>query len=320
MPTLCIAFVSRLSVGAFSWSSDNFREAIGIDPPAKRVVIPPDSELSMRRWVVHVLTRLVIAATCTNSAAAHDAQIAPGKCFSSCSNSLENLVSNSVESTNRIARWPNVPSDEEIYFDLHDKRGIAYEELTRTRPPVVTGATSVSDVMPVTDRQETSLWSSVIKCLMQGFALSGASMHPTTCPAVVFDSDEKKTPQRREFILHERRGAISSVWATASRRAAPGLERDGHQTAPPGSVVAFAEDGFREFDGTNSLHSGQPNRWNWLASSWKGVVILWADVRREREIKKAIAALAELDDRTLRDIGIPHRSRIEQVVRYGRDC
>jgi uncharacterized protein YjiS (DUF1127 family) len=42
--------------------------------------------------------------------------------------------------------------------------------------------------------------------------------------------------------------------------------------------------------------------------------------RREREIKKAVAALAKLDDRTLRDIGIPQRSQIEQVVRYCRDC
>jgi len=41
--------------------------------------------------------------------------------------------------------------------------------------------------------------------------------------------------------------------------------------------------------------------------------------RREREIKKAVTALAEFDDRTLRDTGIPHRSQIEQIVRYGRD-
>jgi uncharacterized protein YjiS (DUF1127 family) len=30
--------------------------------------------------------------------------------------------------------------------------------------------------------------------------------------------------------------------------------------------------------------------------------------------------LTKLDDGTLRDIGIPHRSQIEQVVRYCRDC
>jgi len=42
--------------------------------------------------------------------------------------------------------------------------------------------------------------------------------------------------------------------------------------------------------------------------------------RREQELKKAVAALAKLDDRTLRDLGIPQRSLIEQVVRYCRDC
>jgi uncharacterized protein YjiS (DUF1127 family) len=50
------------------------------------------------------------------------------------------------------------------------------------------------------------------------------------------------------------------------------------------------------------------------------VATLWMRGRREREIKKSVAALAKLDDRTLRDIGIPQRSLIEQVVRYCRDC
>ena len=39
------------------------------------------------RWLVRVLARLVIAASCTSSAAALDAQIERGKCFSS-ANSL----------------------------------------------------------------------------------------------------------------------------------------------------------------------------------------------------------------------------------------
>jgi uncharacterized protein YjiS (DUF1127 family) len=50
------------------------------------------------------------------------------------------------------------------------------------------------------------------------------------------------------------------------------------------------------------------------------VATLWIHGRREREIRKSVAALAKLDDRTLRDIGIPQRSLIEQAVRYCRDC
>jgi uncharacterized protein YjiS (DUF1127 family) len=41
---------------------------------------------------------------------------------------------------------------------------------------------------------------------------------------------------------------------------------------------------------------------------------------REREIRRAVDALAKLDDGTLRDIGIPDRSQIELVVRYWHDC
>jgi len=52
---------------------------------------------------------------------------------------------------------------------------------------------------------------------------------------------------------------------------------------------------------------------------WRAVAGGWAKWRREREIKKAVAALAEQDDRMLRDMGIPHRSRIERILRYGRD-
>jgi uncharacterized protein YjiS (DUF1127 family) len=56
----------------------------------------------------------------------------------------------------------------------------------------------------------------------------------------------------------------------------------------------------------------------WQMGSLRTVLV--EDERREREIKKAVAALEKLDDRTLRDIGIPQRSQIEQVVRYCRDC
>lgn len=54
--------------------------------------------------------------------------------------------------------------------------------------------------------------------------------------------------------------------------------------------------------------------------SRKFVAGAWAQWCRERQIKRAVSALSEFDDRTLRDMGIPTRSRIEHVVRYCRDC
>lgn len=62
------------------------------------------------------------------------------------------------------------------------------------------------------------------------------------------------------------------------------------------------------------------SHWSWLTSSWQVFDTLWAHWRSERQIKTAIDALAELDDRTLRDMGIPHRSQIEYTVRYCRNC
>jgi hypothetical protein len=59
---------------------------------------------------------------------------------------------------------------------------------------------------------------------------------------------------------------------------------------------------------------------NWLAKPWRAIASRRAHWRRQHEIKKAAAALTKLDDGTLRGIGVLHRSLIEQVVRYCRDC
>jgi uncharacterized protein YjiS (DUF1127 family) len=74
-----------------------------------------------------------------------------------------------------------------------------------------------------------------------------------------------------------------------------------------------------EFDGSPQFVN-HPNPRHWLTSPCSTVASRWMQWRRERQIKKAAAALLALDDRTLRDIGIPHRSEIERVVRYCFDC
>jgi uncharacterized protein YjiS (DUF1127 family) len=61
-------------------------------------------------------------------------------------------------------------------------------------------------------------------------------------------------------------------------------------------------------------------QWNWWASSREVATEIGEHLRKERDIKRAVDALSEFDDKTLRDIGIPHRSRIEYVVRYCHDC
>jgi uncharacterized protein YjiS (DUF1127 family) len=47
---------------------------------------------------------------------------------------------------------------------------------------------------------------------------------------------------------------------------------------------------------------------------------LWRYWKNEREIRQAVRALAEFDDRTLRDMGIRDRSHVEFTVRFCREC
>ncbi|MEH2493152.1 DUF1127 domain-containing protein [Bradyrhizobium sp. AZCC 2230] len=60
--------------------------------------------------------------------------------------------------------------------------------------------------------------------------------------------------------------------------------------------------------------------WSWWTSLGEMSAVLWKHWRREREIDRAVAALSQYDDRTLRDLGINGRADIERVVRYCRDC
>jgi uncharacterized protein YjiS (DUF1127 family) len=59
-------------------------------------------------------------------------------------------------------------------------------------------------------------------------------------------------------------------------------------------------------------------------SSSKATTGLISELReewtRERLIRKAARSLGRLDDRTLRDLGIYHRSMIEFTVRYCLEC
>jgi uncharacterized protein YjiS (DUF1127 family) len=86
----------------------------------------------------------------------------------------------------------------------------------------------------------------------------------------------------------------------------------------PGSGAPSADAGIAKFYGSASLDADWSSHRIWR-KAWAAVANRWARWRRAREIKKAVATLAEFDDRTLRDIGIPHRSQIEHAARSGRN-
>jgi len=217
----------------------------------------------------------------------------------------------SSESANRVIGRLDVPSD---------ARGIAEKHSARAPWPVLAAVTSRPTAMTAADCKKPGFWSSVITYLMEGFALSAASMYPTMLLPVELHPDEEKIPQPRESALRKWRG-LSLVSTTESRGAASReLEHEVNQTTPARYAVVLADDGSPEFDSVTSFYVDRSNRWNWLTPSREAVVTLWAHARRERQIKKAAAALAEFDDQTLRDLGIPHRAHIEQIVRYCHDC
>ena len=56
----------------------------------------------------------------------------------------------------------------------------------------------------------------------------------------------------------------------------------------------------------------------WLTSIGHGLLGLWKRLQQRRQISRSIAELSLLDDRTLRDIGIPHRLQISERVRSAR--
>jgi uncharacterized protein YjiS (DUF1127 family) len=279
------------------------------------------------RWLVHALARLAIAATFTNSAAALDAQVERGKCPSSANSLWEHLMLGSSESANGVARRHNVPS-REFRFDLRDNSGATRETRAQTPRLDLADVNSPLAVMPAMtrgDRQDTAVWSPMFTFFMEGFALYGASfgsygafLYATatspaeSCPA------EASAPQPKEMSSRERRSFIvivSSNPGVTGSKPENDTDRNGRGSGAPSENTGLAG-----FCGSPSFDRDRSNHRNWLTKPWIAIASRWAHWRREREIKKAVDWLAKLDDQTLRDIGIPHRSQIEQVVRYCRDC
>lgn len=147
-------------------------------------------------------------------------------------------------------------------------------------------AVSQSEVPEAT--RPDALWSALFWSVAEGFGLYGAALHGIVTTPHVAPAPETLAPPFPSW--RERREAMA--------------------------VVPTA----REHPGTRVSELDRGARLNRLAAFWRVIAIRGAKWQREREISQAVAALRQFDDRTLRDMGIPQRSMIEQTVRYGRDC
>jgi uncharacterized protein YjiS (DUF1127 family) len=152
-------------------------------------------------------------------------------------------------------------------------------------------------------------WSVVFANCMEGLVLYGASVHPNAFPVELLRTGDNVSHPDEIFQPRGLRAVVASS-ANAAEVATPHREQTSGNTA-----LASVDAGFFEADGVkpSGIVRGSARRlWNLIAG-------FGADWRREREIRKAVYALAEFDDRTLRDMGISDRSQIERTVRQGRD-
>jgi uncharacterized protein YjiS (DUF1127 family) len=136
------------------------------------------------------------------------------------------------------------------------------------------------------DGRKTAFWSSVVDYVIESFALYAASIHPMALFPVEPRPQQRDMPQSGQVFGPGRRGLLMLVSTTASPETSSRRPEPATRPAPPARYA----------------------------------IGLVGATQRELRIAKAIAALAELDDRTLRDLGIPHRSLIERTVRYCHDC
>ena len=138
----------------------------------------------------------------------------------------------------------------------------------------------------------TSLCLSVLAAFAEGFGAYSVALYPTGDIPV-------------QAILVARRDSLQHAGS-------PELTAAGHETDLLSENIRLG--------GGSTLDAQPPRHRNLLALIYDTAAAFWAHWRREREIKRAVVALAQFDDRTLRDMGIASRSEIEHVVRYCHDC
>jgi uncharacterized protein YjiS (DUF1127 family) len=227
------------------------------------------------------------------------------------------LARHSSGLVNGVAKRHNVLSGE---HPLRKKSGILGESSTRAPQPDHADLKSFPAVARrVTDNPQSGFWPSVAGFILEGFALYAESLHSARLFPVEPHPDEE-IPPSSEISARERRGFVSLVSAPVSQGAISGAGPETDHTRREGSEVAIVVENLVDFDHATPPRSGRSFRWNRLTSCWKMVVTFWMHGRKEREINRAVAALIKLDDQTLRDIGIPNRSQIKQIVRYCHDC
>jgi uncharacterized protein YjiS (DUF1127 family) len=131
---------------------------------------------------------------------------------------------------------------------------------------------------------------------------------------------EAKIRHPEELSVRERRKSIAIVSSSTTSDVKECEAKNKTRPKGPSQDSKPSEDAsLDECYDSAAFDVDRSNRRYWLMRPWNAIASRWRRWHHEHEIRRSIAVLAELDDRLLRDIGIHHRSKIEQAVRYGRD-
>jgi len=183
------------------------------------------------------------------------------------------------QSVNPVVRLHNARNGGADRAALPDDRGIADHSLARAilrdRPDLNSRPAAA---VAAADRPKPALWWSAFAFFMEGFALYGASLHRTAAFPVEAILTTARAPRPRP---------VSRV---------PAAKKHEH-----GTCASSRNSNVIQFHRAPAPHARRSRRWHCLTSLGETIPTLQTHWRREQEIKRAVAALAEFDDRTLRD-------------------
>jgi uncharacterized protein YjiS (DUF1127 family) len=220
---------------------------------------------------------------------------------------------NSSGPVSRAARRYGVRG-QELSLDLRD------DSRTARRNPAQPARPDMADVDPPHGAavRADRIFTAVISAFMEGFALYALLYLPPINPEQSSPA-ETEGGQPEKLSVRERRRSIAIVSSSANPEAKQSERDDRINKVGSKSDVASEHASVPDSYRSRSFEVDRSGHRHWLTRPWSSLAIKWRHWRHEREIAALVADLAELDDRMLRDIGIPHRSQIEQALRYGRD-
>jgi hypothetical protein len=205
--------------------------------------------------------------------------------------------------------------DQKLGLDLRD------DNRTARRAPAEPASPDLANVDPSLGAllRADRIFTAVISACLEGFALYAMAYMPPINPEQSSPA-ETETDQPEKLSVRERRRSIAIISSSANPEAKQSKPGNGTHRTKSKSEALSEHASVAQSYRSRSLETDRSGLGEWPTMPWSRVASKWRHWRHEREIAAFVADLAEPDDGTLRDTGIPHRSQIEQAVRYGRDC